>query len=104
MDVLLQGIQPAIDKLEPIHPPEKLREHYDILLGCPKIQIDAITGMATALRRKDNGAYAAQMSRFQSSLQDCSATGFWNRVHAALERAGFHSPDDIDRAVAKGGL
>ena len=104
MEVLLQGIQPTIAKLERINPPNKLREHYDILLGCPKTQLAAIGGMAAALRRKDQAAYAAQMTTFQSSLQDCTGTGFSNRVRAALERAGFHSPDDIDKAVAKGGL
>jgi len=104
MDVLLHGIQPTINKLDQINPPEKLREHYKIVLGCPKTQIDALAKMTIALRGKDQAAYAAQMARFQSSLLDCTGTDFWNRVHAALERAGFHSPDEIDRAVAKGGL
>jgi hypothetical protein len=104
MDVLLQGVQPTVEKLERINPPKRLREHYDLLLGCPKTQIAAMGGMAAALRRKDGATYATQMTAFQSSLQDCTGIGLLNRARAALERAGYHSPDDINKAIAKGGL
>jgi hypothetical protein len=104
MDVLLAEVRPTVTKLESIKPPDKLREHYQIVLDCPKAQIAAITNMTAALRRKDADAYSSEMGRFQSSLQTCDGNGFWDRVHSSLEHAGFHSAEDINRAVEKGGL
>jgi hypothetical protein len=102
MEVLLAGVQPTLGKIVQIKPPKELREHYSLVLGCPKTQVEAIMNIIAALRQKNAPLYAAEMNKLQLSLSGCTGTKFWDHIHGSLERAGFHSPDDIDRAVANG--
>lgn len=94
MERLLEQTKPYISAIEHLTPPERLREHYAVNLECPRVQANSIEQMVRALRNTDKHSYAVAMEQYQKSIQDCP-----ERIRATLQKAGFNSPEDIDKAI-----
>ncbi len=94
MEQLLEQTKPYLSAMEELTPPERLREHHAVNLECPRTQANSIEQMVRSLRNSDKHSYALAMEQYQESIQACP-----ERIRAALQKAGFNSSEDIDKAI-----
>ena len=104
MDVLLSGTMPVLNKFENIKTPIKLREHHGLIIGCTSGQANSVRNLGKAIREGGLSSFEQARKEFRSALETCSGNGFSERLQRALDRAGFHSSEDITKAIKRGGL